>query len=378
MSRSIYIKTNQRIVVPGTKMIRRIITGAILFLFWNAFGACTKTDTSASPPVAGGRTVIQILRNSFNVSLFNAALNYTGLADSLSGAGPYTIFAPDDAAFDSMGISTVAQIEAMDKARLTHLLKYHILYGQKIALADIDRKPNNPFTNWDNLNLYISRPFDNTTFNNHDITKFLSVNGDTVIQEDILATNGVVHTLKNVLKYETFHTCADFLNANPNYSTFVTALKNFNLFGQLQSTGPMTVFAPTNSAFTAAGIGPGDLSLLDTLHFIKLLFTPYICPRLRFFTTDLVDFVAPFNYYPPGNGFTISMSYGSIYPNPPLLYVGATGLDPVTHDLIPLTANVNNSGAYCNLVDIDNPAGNGVVQGINNLMALPSFCAIHP
>jgi uncharacterized surface protein with fasciclin (FAS1) repeats len=348
--------------------MRRIITGAIFFLLWNAFGACTKTQTSDNTP-AGGRTVLQIIRNSFSVSLFNAALNYTGLADSLSGPGPYTIFVPSDAAFVSMGIHTVAQIDTMDKVRLTHLLKYHILYGRQVRLADVDRKPNNPFTNWDNLTLYISRPYDNTYYNNTDLTTFLTVNADTVIQEDIPATNGVIHTLKNVLKYQSLPTCADFLNADTNYSYFVTALKNFNLYSQLQSTGPITVFAPVNSAFTAAGINLDSLNKLDTLHFIKLLFAPYICPGLRFFTTDLVDFASGFKYYPPGNGYKDSITVQNFIP-----YIQAVGLDPVTHDQIPL---VNATSTAPNLVDIDNPAGNGVVQGINYLMASPSFCRIH-
>jgi uncharacterized surface protein with fasciclin (FAS1) repeats len=363
MSRSIHIKTN------------RIIITAIFFLSWSAFSACTKTQTVNDTP-AGDRTVLQVLQNSFDVSLFNAALIYTGLADSLSGAGPYTIFAPGDAAFDSMGIHTVAQIDTMDKAKLTHLLRYHILYGQKVRLEDVDQKPDNPVVNWDGLTLYISRPYDNASYNNTDVTAFLSVNGDTVIQEDILASNGVVHTLKNVLKYQSFHTCADLLSADTNYTYFVAALKNFNLYSQLQSPGPVTVFAPMNSAFTAAGIDLDSLNRLDTLHFIKLLFAPYICPSLRFFTTDLVDFVSLFNYFPPGNGYTVSINYTYNWPNPnPIPYIQAVGLDPVTHDQIPLVNYYNWTPP--NMVDIDNPAGNGVVQGINNLMAWPSFCQTH-
>jgi hypothetical protein len=202
------------------------------------------------------------------------------------------------------------------------------------------------------------------------------VNGDTVIQEDILATNGVVHGLNHVLKYQSFSTCADFLSADTNYSYFVTALQHFNLYSQLQSAGPMTVFAPLNSAFTAAGIDLDSLNHLDTLHFIKLLFAPYICPGLRFFTTDLVDFVANFNYYPPGNGYTVSINYTSVWPNPtPIPYIQALGLDPVTHDQIPLMNST--SLIYPNMVDIDNPTGNGVVQGINNLIAWPSFCGLN-
>lgn len=354
--------------------MRRIVTGASFFLLWNAFGACTKTQTIDDPP-SGGRTVIQIIGNSFSVSLFNAALSYTGLADSLSGPGPYTIFVPSNAAFDSMGIHTVAQIDTMDKARLTHLLKYHILYGRRVRLAEVDRKPNNPFTNWDNLTLYISRPYDRTYYNTTDLSTFLTVNGDTVVQQDILATNGVVHTLKNALKYPA-RTCADYLSADTTYSYFVTAVKNFNLYSQLQSPGPVTVFAPTNGAFRAAGINQDSLNRLDTLHYIKLLFAPYICPGLRFFTSDLVDFTAPFKYYPPGNGYMDSIIAQRFAPF--AMAIKAVGLDPVTHDRIPLMV------AYSwpppplpTLVDKDNPTGNGVVQGINNLMAWPSFCRIH-
>jgi uncharacterized surface protein with fasciclin (FAS1) repeats len=358
---------------------QRIITGAIFILLWSAFSACTKTRTVDDTSSAGGRTVLQILQSSFGVSLFNAALNYTGLADSLSGSGPYTIFAPGDAAFDSMGIHTAAQIDTMDKATLTHLLKYHILYGQRVRLEDVDKKPNNPFTSWDGLTLYVSRPYNTTTSsNNTDLTYFMTVNGDTVVQDDILATNGVVHTLNHVLKYQSFNTCADFLSADTNYSYFVTALQHFNLYSQLQSTGPMTVFAPMNSAFTSSGIDLDSLNRLDTLHFIKLLFQPYICPSLRFFMTDLLDFTSPFVYYPPGNGYTVSITQGQYnFTGPTVNFIQAVGLDPVTHDQIPLMPALGYLQYPAALVDIDNPAGNGVVQGINSLMAVPAFCEIH-
>jgi uncharacterized surface protein with fasciclin (FAS1) repeats len=357
-------------------MSKAIYTIAIFFLLWSAFSACTKTRT-VDTPSATGRTVLQILQNSFDVSLFNAALTYTGLSDSLNGTGPYTIFAPGDAAFDSMGIHTIAQIDTMDKTKLTQLLKYHILYGQQVRLEDVDQQPNNPFVNWDDLTLYISRPYNdiNTSISNTDLTRFLTVNGDTVLQDDILATNGVVHTLNHVLKYQSFNTCADFLSADTNYSYFVAALKNFNLYSQLQAPGPITLFAPLNSAFTAAGINLDSLNRIDTLHFIKLLFQPYICPNLRFFTTDLVDFISPFIYYPPGNGYSVSITYIN-YGAPPGLQ--AVGLDPVTHDQI-LLAPSNNYYTWIPpiMVDLDNPAGNGVVQGINALMTSPAFCGIH-
>ncbi|HEV2483556.1 MAG TPA: fasciclin domain-containing protein [Puia sp.] len=349
-----------------------------IFLFLSAFAACTKT-TTVEDTATGGRTVLQIVQNSFQVSLFNAALEYTGLSDSLNGPGPYTIFAPSDAAFDSMGITSVAQIDTMDKVKLTHLLKYHILYGQTVRLADVDKKVNNPFVDWDSKTLYISRPYNTTTYNSTDLTDFLTVNGDTVVQEDILATNGVVHTLKNVLKYQSFNTCADLLNADTNYSYFVTALKNFNLYSQLQTAGPVTVFAPVNSAFIAAGIDLDSLQQLDTLHFIKLLFQPYICPNLRFFSTDLVDFASPFVYYPPGNGYSVSITLVATWPNPnPIPTITAIGLDPVTHDpLLLAPTNAYYSWTGPTMINIDNPAGNGVVQAINGLYALPSYCTIH-
>lgn len=352
---------------------RRATIAATLFVLLSVFSACSKTQTSDNPPASGGRTVLEIIQNSFSVSLFSAALSYTGLADSLKGAGPYTIFVPSNAAFDSIGIHTVAQIDTMDKARLTHLLKYHILYGRQVRLQDVDQKPNNPFVSWDNLTLYISRPYDNTNYNNTDLSTFLTVNADTVVEENIIATNGVVHSLKNVLKYQSFATCADLLSADTNYSYFVTALKNFNLYSQLQSPGPVTVFAPLNSAFTAAGIDQDSLSRMDTLHFIKLLFAPYICPGLRFFTTDLIDFTAPFKYYPPGNGYADSLFVSNYTP-----YIQTGGLDPVNHDPIPLANFTYYSGLIPPaLVDIDRPTGNGVVQGINGLMAWPSYCTIH-
>ncbi|MBN9380380.1 MAG: fasciclin domain-containing protein [Chitinophagaceae bacterium] len=360
----------------------RQLAGPVILLFCGFLGACHKTMSDPENVVAG-RTVLQTLGASFDVSLFNEALSHTGLADSLNGPGPYTLFAPNDAAFDSMGIHTKAQIDSMDKTTLTNLLKYHILYGRKVTVAQVDQKPNNPFTDWAGLSLYLSRPYNIVVDQGigYDNTNLLTVNGDTVFQKDIIATNGVIHTLQRVLQYQTYTTCADLLSADTSYSYFVTALKEFGLFDQLSGPGPITVCAPVNGAFRNAGISLDSVKSLDTAHFNKLLFKPYLMPSLRFFSSDLHDFGTGFSYYPPDNSYNLTIYYQALGNSffsktmiaPYIVMISAIGLDPATHVPVNLV-NPYGSTLYAPFIREDYPAGNGVVHTINQLMALPSYC----
>jgi uncharacterized surface protein with fasciclin (FAS1) repeats len=360
--------------------IRNLAAGSILALLGITFGACHKSrpDSGANSQTTG-RTVQEVLQGSFNVSLFNEALHYTGLDDSLKGGGPYTIFAPEDAAFDSLGIFSVAQIDTMDKVSLTHLLKYHILYGQNISRLQVNNGPDNPFDNWDGKTLYISRPFSGDVINNDNFI----VNGDTVVQADILASNGVVHTLKTVLKYQTYNSCEDYLNADTSFSFFLTALHRFNLYSKLQSAGPITVLAPVNNAFRSVGIDLDSINRMDTMQYFPLLFTPYLLTNLRYFT-GLENYGGMLNYYSADGTFQIQGNgYYDYTTNIFSAGVDGQAFDPGTHDLMSLFSIIDGNaytfysgtpGSAAAISSQNNPAGNGVVIVIQETLAGPDAC----
>lgn len=115
-----------------------------------------------------------------------AAVTAAGLVDTLKGAGPFTVFAPTDAAFAALPEGTVADlVKPENKAKLTAILTLHVLSGA-VHAADIAGKTLNPATvNGESLDV--------------DGTDGVTVNGANVVTADIACTNGVIHVIDAVL-----------------------------------------------------------------------------------------------------------------------------------------------------------------------------------
>ncbi|MFO7754749.1 MAG: fasciclin domain-containing protein, partial [Bacteroidales bacterium] len=171
-----------------------------------------------------------------------AGLVAAGLDDDLQGTGPFTVFAPGDAAFNAAGI-TVDNIA--DVAGLDEILLYHVVPGE-ILSSDLSSG-------------------DVASLNTQTIAidaSALTVNDASIISPfDLRATNGVIHTIDNVLIPEfDLVTTALFYG----YNKLAAAVTEANLIEALQADGPFTVFAPTDAAFdalyTALGVsGPSEV-----------------------------------------------------------------------------------------------------------------------
>jgi len=120
-------------------------------------GACSPAETAAAPeaaapteaataqetPMVGGspmypnKTIVENAANSADHTTLVAAVTAAGLAETLSGAGPFTVFAPTNAAFGKLPAGTVESlVEPANKATLTKILTYHVVPG-RIAAADL-------------------------------------------------------------------------------------------------------------------------------------------------------------------------------------------------------------------------------------------------
>jgi uncharacterized surface protein with fasciclin (FAS1) repeats len=106
-----------------------------------------------------------------------------GLTETLSGPGPFTVFAPTNAAFAKVPAKTMAELAA-DKARLTAVLTFHVVPGSLMA-ADV--KQGNVKT-VQGANVALSRA-----------GTFVTVEDAMVTKADIKATNGVIHAIDTVL-----------------------------------------------------------------------------------------------------------------------------------------------------------------------------------
>jgi len=174
-----------------------------------------------------------------------SALQSTGLDLVLANVdNDYTVFAPSDAAFAKLPAGT---LEALTTEQLTNILMYHVLPGKVLSDGAITLAQSTSnmveAANGDDISL----SFSNST---------LFVNGAKVSTADVMADNGVIHVIDNVIMpLEEMGTptssIVEVALADPeNFSTLVTALTAANLVDTLSDeTMEFTVFAPTNAAF---------------------------------------------------------------------------------------------------------------------------------
>ncbi len=115
-----------------------------------------------------------------------AAVTAAGLGDTLKSTGPFTVFAPNDAAFAKLPAGTVESlVKPENKAKLAAILTLHVLPG-KVMAADVTGKKLSPASVQGEA-LHV------------DGTSGVTVNGAKVVTADIACTNGVIHVIDSVI-----------------------------------------------------------------------------------------------------------------------------------------------------------------------------------
>jgi uncharacterized surface protein with fasciclin (FAS1) repeats len=115
-----------------------------------------------------------------------AAINAAGLTKTLEGAGPFTVFAPTDAAFAKLPAGTVDNLlKPENKAQLVAILTYHVVPGAVMA-ADV-------------VKLMEAKTVNGKTVAVHATGSWVMVNNARVTGTDIPASNGVIHVIDSVL-----------------------------------------------------------------------------------------------------------------------------------------------------------------------------------
>lgn len=221
--------------------------------------ACDKGNLSFPPDRATlPRTMAEYLSNNFNLSFYTAALKRVGMLDSLNKPDNLTLFVPDNDAFKEIGITRIQQIEKMDLDSLEILVKEHII-EDKFFSEDFPEQLDNPFTSIGNTPLFISR-----------IEEFkrrsILINGSAVKLSpfrDISVSNGVVHIINKPL-FRSNKTIQEHLESIPNLKLFVQLLKQFNLWDQLKTEGPLTVFALPNNVLESYKLTSDSIAKLNS------------------------------------------------------------------------------------------------------------------
>lgn len=143
--------------------------------------------SSAAAPAAPEQTKANIVQTAVAAGQFTtlaSLLEQAGLAKTLQGKGPFTVFAPTDAAFAKVPKSTLSSL-AKDKKALQGVLLYHVVAG-KVPAAKVVKLKSAKTVNGQSVSIRVRN---GNVF----------VNGAKVTTPDVMASNGVIHVIDKVL-----------------------------------------------------------------------------------------------------------------------------------------------------------------------------------
>ncbi|MBP0632732.1 fasciclin domain-containing protein [Cupriavidus sp. AcVe19-1a] len=173
-------------------------------------------------------TITEVAKSDTRLSILGEAVTAAELADTLSGPGPYTVFAPTNDAFAALLEGGVFKIDLVDSA---------------LRITDGRNRSSR------------------------------------IVQTDIIASNGVIHLIDKVL-LPADKTLVQTALGTPSLSILVEAVTAAGLVDTLNGAGPFTVFAPTNEAFAAllGELGVTKDQLLANKPLLTQVLTYHVAP----------------------------------------------------------------------------------------------------
>ena len=190
-----------------------------------------------------------------------AAVGAAELVDTLSGNGPFTLFAPTDEAFAALPEGTLENLlKPENKQKLVDILLYHVVAGE-FAAGDVLSSGSIPSIYGQNLNV----DADN-----------VKIAGAKIIETNNKTKNGIVHVIDTVLIPQDIISVA----SSAGFSTLVAAIEAAGLTETLKGEGPFTVFAPTDEAFAALPEGTLESLLMpENKHVLISILTYHVVPE---------------------------------------------------------------------------------------------------
>jgi uncharacterized surface protein with fasciclin (FAS1) repeats len=149
-----------------------------------ALGAITATALASTGSATQQRTIAQTAAGSPQFSTLTTLLKKAGLVSTLGRSGPYTVFAPTNAAFAKVPKQTLNALLA-DKAKLKAVLLYHVVPG-KVTAAKVVKLTSAKTANGERVRIRVKG-------------SAVYVNGARVTKADVMAANGVIHVIDSVL-----------------------------------------------------------------------------------------------------------------------------------------------------------------------------------
>ena len=160
--------------------------------------AMETTDVSTEATMPEQETIAEIAMGNEDFSTLVTAVKAAGLAETLNSEGPFTVFAPTNAAFDKLPEGTVSTlVEPANKEKLAGILKYHVVSGEYMA-ADVVKAINDndgSFT----IPTVQGGELTATLEGENVILTDAAGNKSTIVMTDVDASNGVIHAIDAVV-----------------------------------------------------------------------------------------------------------------------------------------------------------------------------------
>ena len=313
----------------------------LTFLLFVGFSiqSCSDDDDDVTTPT-GPSNIVEIAMDTPDLSNLVAALSVAdgNLVDVLSG-GEFTVLAPTNEAFETfLAANGFMSLSEVPTDVLSNILLNHVISGTINSTNLVDAGSGYSTTNasnmdGDNLSLYF------------DTSSGVTFNGiSSVVAADIVASNGIVHVVDEVIGLPTVVT---FAVSNPAFSTLVAAMTTEGLSVDIVSIlsssdepSPFTVFAPTNDAFGSL-LAELELNALGDIpvSILEATLGTHVAPEANVRSTDLVDGMSVNTI---GSTITVSLSDGAKL--------------------------IDSNGRESNIVAVDIQAYNGVVHVIDNVL----------
>ncbi len=223
--------------------------GLMIVFFSTAVISCDDDDPN-TPAVP--EDIVTLAQGTGNLSsLVSALTKFPDLVTTLSGNGTFTVFAPSDAAFDALLVAIgQTSIDDVPEDVLRDILEYHVI--ATAALQSTDLTDGQMAATVNGASITVS------------LTNGVFINQAEVITPNVEASNGVVHIIDAVLVPQDILDLVGTIVApaffNKDFSTLIAAVNaaDEDILSVLLGNGPsdmgITLFAPTNAAFEAAGI----------------------------------------------------------------------------------------------------------------------------
>lgn len=198
--------------------------------------SCIKDEDAVS------NTITDIVVSNPDFSTLEEAVIKANLQTTLSSPGTFTVFAPNNAAFTASGI-TSATLNTLTPTQVSNILLYHTL-SSKIAAADVPAGPNAKVITASGDSVFVTKN-----------ASGVYINGIKVTTADVAADNGIIHVIGNVLMPPTGNivqtAVASGLDSLVKAVTRATTAPGGDpTLASTLSSAKLTVFAPTNAAFT--------------------------------------------------------------------------------------------------------------------------------